>query len=386
MILVFSTKKHIACILATSLPPSRYSLNIMKISVYSESANTAFEVDVEENITLSNLKSEIGVFSEVAMENFELVHEGRVLSDDSTLLTDVPIANGDLITMRLKFRNAFAAEETRSVASSSENTNDTRFSNPALHAAVERQEQSAEKNRRALKSFTPNSVPVVRKDLALSESLRLRRIDENLQLALDIAPESFIGIHMLYVRININGFATVALVDSGAARTIILPELATKFGIDELIDERFSIIASGVGEVKSKGKIHNVGVSLGKMEVEIPCSFDVLEVRVGILFGLDMLRRHNATIDLSQNALIIGDHNIAFLSENEIASISSEKDKEAVPQSNDQTGSSSGNVSFATTAEDVTKLMALGFTRSDATDALEKAMGNVDIAASLLFQ
>lgn len=348
----------------------------MKISVYSESANTAFEIDVMENITLSSLKSEIGMSSEVPVDNFELIHEGRVLSNDSRLLAEVPISNGDLITMQMKCLN--------SATSSHDNAKNSRFSNPTLHPSAQTQEMPAKQHKKASESFVHNPVPVMRNNSALSESLRLQRIDENLQLALDIAPESFIGVHMLYVRININGFATMALVDSGAARTIILPELATKFGIDELIDERFSIIASGVGEVKSKGKIHNVGVSLGKMEVEIPCSFDVLEVRVGILFGLNMLRRHNATIDLSRNALIIGDHKIPFLSENEIQKLSNDGD--AAPRPDEQLIPSPDRDTSARTEEDLTKLMALGFSKSDATNALERAMGNVDIAASLLFQ
>ena len=45
----------------------------------------------------------------------------------------------------------------------------------------------------------------------------------------------------------------------------------------------------------------------------------MVETSVGILFGLDMLRRHRCTIDLERDVLVIGKHIEAkFLSESEV--------------------------------------------------------------------
>ncbi|SGZ55529.1 CIC11C00000002409 [Sungouiella intermedia] len=231
------------------------------------------------------------------------------------------------------------------------------------------------------------------------EMIRQQQIDENLQLAYDISPESFVQVNMLYIKLRINGHETFALVDSGAQQTIIHPKLAEEFGILRFLDKRYAAMSIGIGSARTEGRIHSVPVSLGDSNLEVPCSFTVIETHVGILFGLDMLRRHKCLIDLGQDALLIGEHKVGFLNESEIAmnikpletsvtkdlNISSKgtslADSTTRRQEVDSTVGSGG---FA--EGDLTQLISLGFTKQEAIAALKASHGNVELAASLLFQ
>jgi len=86
-----------------------------------------------------------------------------------------------------------------------------------------------------------------------------------------------------------------------------------------LIDSRFSGIARGVGTSKIVGRIHVAQLQIGNDY--FPTSFNVLEdAGVDMLFGLDMLKRHQCIIDLQKNALIIGTTGTttSFLPESEL--------------------------------------------------------------------
>lgn len=84
-----------------------------------------------------------------------------------------------------------------------------------------------------------------------------------------------------------------------------------------LLDTRFSGVARGVGTAKILGRIHSAQIKLN--DLHLPVGFSVLEGRdVDLLFGLDMLKRHQACIDLEKNCLRIQGREIRFLSEHEL--------------------------------------------------------------------
>jgi DNA damage-inducible protein 1 len=142
---------------------------------------------------------------------------------------------------------------------------------------------------------------------------------------------------------------------------------------------------------------------------------------VDLLLGLDMLKRHQALIDLSKDKLIIQGEEVSFLGEADIPK-NMEEERADEPKiagpSGTTIGGRSGVVSVPSTPpvatpqsstplggaraqppappqqpqrptfpdESISQLVALGFSREEAVQALEACEGNVEYAAGLLFQ
>jgi DNA damage-inducible protein 1 len=142
---------------------------------------------------------------------------------------------------------------------------------------------------------------------------------------------------------------------------------------------------------------------------------------VDLLFGLDMLKAHQACIDLQKNCLRIRDREIRFLSEHELPDKAkvfemppddpnaTPSGSRSVPRPTGSTFPGSGNSLGATPAAapnragassarppqaagtskypeaSIQTLIGLGATREQAIQTLDVANGNLDVAASLLF-
>lgn len=228
---------------------------------------------------------------------------------------------------------------------------------------------------------------------------------------------------MLYVDIEVNGHKVKALVDSGAQATIMSPQCAEACNIMRLVDKRFAGIAKGVGTATIVGRVHSAQIKIGSLF--LPCSFTVMEGKnVELLLGLDMLKRHQASIDLAKDKLIIQGVEVPFLGEAEIPKDIEEALEEeptvkgpggttiggrsgAITQPGSSSGapgpSSSAPAPAAAPAaatapapaaqgqphfpeEAIERLTQLGFTRDAAIRALEATGGNIEFAAGLLFQ
>jgi DNA damage-inducible protein 1 len=225
---------------------------------------------------------------------------------------------------------------------------------------------------------------------------------------------------MLYIDVEVNGHKVKAFVDSGAQATIMSPACAEACGIMRLVDKRFAGIARGVGTAAILGRVHSAQIKIGSLF--LPCSFTVMEGKdVDLLLGLDMLKRHQACIDLSKDKLVIQGVEVSFLGEADIPkNIEEERAEEPKVAGPGGTtiGGRSGVVSAPSNSpapaaassapapapatvprqpatqsqqptfpkEDIDQLVALGFSRDEAVNALAACGGNLDYAAGLLFQ
>lgn len=245
---------------------------------------------------------------------------------------------------------------------------------------------------------------------------------------------------MLYIDVEVSGTKIKAFVDSGAQATIMSPACAEACGIMRLIDKRYAGIARGVGTAIVLGRVHFAQIKIG--DLFLPCSFTVMEGKeVELLLGLDMLKRHQACIDLNKNALVIQGQEIAFLPESECPKDnprSADEPKISGPEGM-ETGAISGAISkasasgqssssqsrafpntpsFSTTplpqrqqhqhrqqpqetstgsgkapatgdsqfpSADIARLVEMGLSREQAIHSLEAAGGNVLVAASMFF-
>ncbi|EZG57180.1 aspartyl protease [Gregarina niphandrodes] len=150
------------------------------------------------------------------------------------------------------------------------------------------------------------------------EAIRQENIQRNLAEASVTIPESFFKVTMLYVRILVNKVPLHAFVDSGAQASIMSKRAAARCNLSHLIDCRYQGIARGVGEAKIEGRVHKAEIEAAGVLVD--AAFTIIDHdSPDLLFGLDLLLRHQCQIDLKKHCLRIADVvELPFLSEGEI--------------------------------------------------------------------
>ncbi len=330
------------------------------ITVIAEDDRT-FPIDVDASIELENLKALLEADSDIPADQQQLLHRGRPLNDVKATLASFGVQNDDMLILRDRRQIANFASASSAFPSSADRGSLGRPSAPASEAqAAEQIRQQILSDPRALSMLRINNpqlaqaaendptrffeiIRAQRDSMAansaagggqgldditdefdidaqrrIEENIRQQAVMENLEHAMEYSPESFGRVTMLYVDCKVNGTPVKAFVDSGAQATIMSPECAEKCGIMRLLDTRFAGIARGVGTAKILGRVHSAQLQLGK-GLFLPCSFTIMEGKgVDMLFGLDMLKRYQASIDLGGNVLVIGEERIRFLDEHEL--------------------------------------------------------------------
>ncbi|KAJ2865448.1 DNA damage-inducible protein 1 [Coemansia aciculifera] len=441
----------------------------MRLSI-TQSPDTTFAIEVDESMVLGDLCALLELECNIPVPDQILMHDGKVLSGAEQSLKNLELKSGDMVYIADKSRQPPPSAAGGSSAqppalpqriSQGQGQLDPRLEahrqqvlgNPQLmrqlaisHPDIVRaaqtdpaefgrlltQLQDEQKNGqderdREMERLNANPFDI-ESQRKIEEMIRQENVMRNMETALELNPESFASVAMLYIDVVVNGTPIKALVDSGAQATVMSHSCAERCGIMRLVDTRFSGEARGVGKAKILGRVHNAELILGSQS--LLCSFTVMEgAHIGLLFGLDMLRRHQMCIDLRQNALVIGEEVIEFLPEH-LAPKSMEDDDNPAsatplatppvappqPASEQPGGMAASNLAQRQqyqqhqqhqqhqqplqyqyqpeqqqplppihSEEKIASVMALGVSRDEAISSLNRAGGNPDIAASLIF-
>ncbi|UJR13301.1 hypothetical protein I4U23_000319 [Adineta vaga] len=374
-------------------------------------------VEIASDLSLKDLKAVIEAESDfgIKADDMGLYYEGKLLQDENKTLEQCKFNDYDLITCQ-RSRSADVSNHGASgtarrnlnprdprqlfemVRSNPEMFQQVRQNSPQLADAIQRGDydtfmqhisaQSPEMQQQMelqrLASLDPFDPDVQRR---IHDIINMQNVQENMEHAVEHAPEVFGHVVMLYINCKVNGHVVKAFVDSGAQMTIMSQACAERCGIMRLADRRFSGIAKGVGTQKILGRIH-----LAQLEIEkhyFATSLSVLEDQpMDMLLGLDMLRRHQCVLDLDKNVLRIANSvETSFLPESELpyhARLSGGQteieDHDFVKPADDQqqrsttTSSSTSSSSFS---EDAIKHITKGgFTREQALEELKVTNGD----------
>jgi len=457
----------------------------MKVTVATLS-DSVFTLDVGEDLEIENFKAFCEVESGIPSAEIGLLFNGVPLTDNTKTLKDFGIKDGDMVIMdRIRqqrpaptrpaaaggapswdFSQIQVPSTLRGGAGPSQprpqpparDQNDPavikemlaanpdqlamlKQNNPRLAEAYasgleefskvlkEQQKKRAEQD--ALRIRMMNADPFDLEAQALiQKEIEQKNIDHNMELAMEASPESFGSVIMLYINCVVNGHKIKAFVDSGAQATIMSQKAAERCNIMRLVDPRWAGIAKGVGTQKILGRVHMVQIQIEKDY--LTSSFSILEEQpMDMLLGLDMLKKHQCTIDLKKNVLVIGTTGTEtpFLSEAELpacARLSSQVNEEdavrssakdaaaeedrqlaeaiarsASESSMDTSESSKGATPGPAPAAaatppssapagdvkeaDVANMMAMGFPRDACVQELRNNNGDVNLAIAAIF-
>ncbi|KAF4625003.1 hypothetical protein G7Y89_g13169 [Cudoniella acicularis] len=437
--------------MATAAPATNRRRITLNITAPALDDTDLLSLEISPDTTISVLKESVQADIRVPTTSQHLYHNGQLLNDDSKTMEQLQIGDGEMLALHV--RDMSRAAQQPAQPARQQPTQQPRGGQgypdpetlrlqllgnplmrqqatnqrPELAAAVEdperfaqlyRQMQETERSEQAQRRQAIADLNADMFDVdaqaKIEEIIRKELVQENLQNAIEHNPEVFGRVHMLYIDVEVNGHKVKAFVDSGAQATIMSPSCAEACGIMRLVDKRFAGIARGVGTAAILGRVHSAQINIGGMH--LACSFTVMEGKdVDLLLGLDMLKRHQACIDLSKDKLVIQGIEVPFLGEADIPKNMEEEraDEPKVAGPGGTTiGAKSGAVSGPSTQqtsspssaaaasrqpaaqpqlpsfspESIDQLVALGFSRDQAVNALVASEGDVNYAATLLFQ
>ncbi|KAJ3207334.1 DNA damage-inducible protein 1 [Dinochytrium kinnereticum] len=369
---------------------------------YQRTEENVKPYQLDNDYTIEDVKALIEVDFGISITSQSIFHNGKELSNEKA--KDIGVAEDDVFVVRNS--NTLAASSATAPSDEVETIRNHILTNQHVLDNIRRTNAQLAESVKNPQDFRKLYLKLEAERRQAEERERLARLQLQIADPFDIDAQKRIEeeirkemIHqnyevvMLYVNVEVNGHKLKAFVDSGAQATIMSTECAKKCNIMHLLDERFKGVAEGVGTAAILGRVHSAQIKIGKQH--LPCSFTIMEGKMEFLFGLDMLKRHLACIDLEKNCLRINSEEISFLPEHELpdsvreSSLFSDGSKskqdgaaESLPE---QATSSSLAPETPSGPNPVQKLMDLGVSREKALMALKQTNGDVDIAASLLF-
>ena len=394
-------------------------------------------IDIDELSTVEDIKVLIQVQIGVVTTSQQLFHNQRILKDETPLL-DTGILENDIVQLVAPISQV-KKEALGLMQAYLNNPNEIKMieqHNAALASAIKAGniydveviiqaaiEADVKKKQEKLKQEMSLDLDPLNPDAQrqIENRIQQKQIDDSFNYAHEYTPEVFASVNMLYIDCKVNGKHVQAFVDSGAQNTIMSKKCAEKLEIMRLVDSRFHGMAQGVGVDKILGRIHAINLEIGG--VHFDCCFHILEnSKIDMLFGLDMLKRHQCCIDLHKNVLTLraGEISIPFLSEAvmknaeeeevkmEIDKIEGSKatkveekkveatkvepkkpeEKKVEPKKAEEPKKEATQTGVQNTpqwAQKLEKITKLGFSNSEAEQALRMFQGNEEMAASYLF-
>lgn len=319
-------------------------ITVISSNVPLNSDSDFLTLDVSPDLTVDDLRALIESETGAPAQSQILMRDGQPLQETTRTLRDIGINHDDLLGLQVE--QAQPQQPRRSAGRSSGGPSpetirqrmqtdpafreQVRQQDPELAAAVsdsnrfgtlwaDRERQMREAQMRAEQDISRLESDPSNPEFQAEIQRRIKSqvIAKNIEQAMEENPESFARVSMLYIDVTVNNVPIKAFVDSGAQTTIMSPSAAESCNITHLIDERYGGIARGVGTAKILGRVHHAIMQIGGYQAA--SSFTVMEGKdVDLLLGLDMLKRHQMSIDLRENCLRVQDAKIEFLPEHQI--------------------------------------------------------------------